>query len=138
MCFCGFCLFVFVSLFIHVWDFLSAVKVILENIHAMKKTIAEIMTYQMELRLPQTASKPLPVFQRTHEFLQDVKLLENVTQEQNELLKVSGFWREPAYCMRMFSQSWCHSSRGVASIAVIKWLEEKKVYLASLSWVRVH
>ncbi|XP_038193388.1 nesprin-2 isoform X4 [Arvicola amphibius] len=63
-------------------------EVILENIHAMKKTIAEIMTYRMELRLPQTASKPLPVFQRTHELLQDVKLLENVTQEQNELLKV--------------------------------------------------
>ncbi|KAM7323358.1 hypothetical protein ACRRTK_017464 [Alexandromys fortis] len=63
-------------------------EVILENIHAMKKTIAEIMTYQMELRLPQTASKPLPVFQRTHELLQDVKLLENVAQEQNELLKV--------------------------------------------------
>ncbi|XP_050009678.1 nesprin-2 isoform X8 [Alexandromys fortis] len=62
-------------------------EVILENIHAMKKTIAEIMTYQMELRLPQTASKPLPVFQRTHELLQDVKLLENVAQEQNELLK---------------------------------------------------
>lgn len=80
---------VFVSVFIHVWDFLSAVKVILENIHAMKKTIAEIMTYQMEQRLPQTASKPLPVFQRTHELLQDVKLLENVAQEQNELLKVS-------------------------------------------------
>ncbi|XP_051051966.1 nesprin-2 [Phodopus roborovskii] len=63
-------------------------EVILENIHPMKKTIAEIMTYQMELRLPQTGTKPLPVFQRTNQLLQDVKLLENVTQEQNELLKV--------------------------------------------------
>uniref|UniRef100_E9QP46 Nesprin-2 n=1 Tax=Mus musculus TaxID=10090 RepID=E9QP46_MOUSE len=63
-------------------------EVILENIHPMKKTIAEIMTYQVELRLPQTGTKPLPVFQRTSQLLQDVKLLENVTQEQNELLKV--------------------------------------------------
>ncbi|XP_076778100.1 nesprin-2 isoform X4 [Arvicanthis niloticus] len=63
-------------------------EVILENIHPMKKTIAEIMTYQVELRLPQTGTNPLPVFQRTSQLLQDVKLLENVTQEQNELLKV--------------------------------------------------
>ncbi|KAL1790760.1 nesprin-2 isoform X2 [Sigmodon hispidus] len=62
-------------------------EVILENIHPMKKTIAEIMTYQTELRLPQAGDKPLPVFQRTNQLLQDVKLLENVTQEQNELLK---------------------------------------------------
>lgn len=64
-------------------------KVILENIHPMKKTIAEIMSYQVKLRLPQTRMKPLPVFQRTNQLLQDIKLLENVTQEQNELLKVS-------------------------------------------------
>lgn len=57
----------------------------------MKKTIAEIVSYQVELRLPQTGMKPLPVFQRTDQLLQDIKLLENVTQEQNELLKVSGF-----------------------------------------------
>ncbi|XP_051003413.1 nesprin-2 [Acomys russatus] len=62
--------------------------VILENIHPMKKAIAEIMSYQVALRLPQTGTKPLPVFQRTNQLLQDVKLLENVTQEQNELLKV--------------------------------------------------
>ncbi|KAM7157907.1 nesprin-2 [Molossus nigricans] len=63
-------------------------EVILENIHPMKKTIAEIMSYQVELRLPQTGMKPLPVFQRTNQLLQDIKLLENVTQEQNELLKI--------------------------------------------------
>lgn len=65
-------------------------KVILENIRPMKKTIAAIVSYQVELRLPQTGMKPLPVFQRTNRLLQDIKLLENVTQEQNELLKVSG------------------------------------------------
>lgn len=32
--------------------------------------------------------KPLPVFQRTNQLLQDIKLLENVTQKQNELLKI--------------------------------------------------
>uniref|UniRef100_A0A2I2ZCA7 Spectrin repeat containing nuclear envelope protein 2 n=1 Tax=Gorilla gorilla gorilla TaxID=9595 RepID=A0A2I2ZCA7_GORGO len=63
-------------------------EVILENIRPMKKTIAEIVSYQVELRLPQTGMKPLPVFQRTNQLLQDIKLLENVTQEQNELLKV--------------------------------------------------
>jgi nesprin-2 len=55
----------------------------------MKKTIGEIVSYQVELSLPQTGVKTLPVFQRTNQLLQDVKLLENVTQEQNELLKVS-------------------------------------------------
>ncbi|KAI4540669.1 hypothetical protein MG293_009710 [Ovis ammon polii] len=63
-------------------------EVILENIRPMKKTIAEIVSYQVELRLPQTGMKPLPVFQRTNRLLQDIKLLENVTQEQNELLKI--------------------------------------------------
>ncbi|XP_042637078.1 nesprin-2 [Orycteropus afer afer] len=63
-------------------------EVILENIRPMKKTIAEIMSYQVQLRLPQIGMKPLPVFQRTNQLLQDIKLLENVTQEQNELLKV--------------------------------------------------
>lgn len=69
--------------------FSDIIKVLLENIHPMKKTIAEIMSYQVELRLPQTGMKPLPVFQRTNQLLQEIKLLENVTQEQNELLKVS-------------------------------------------------
>ncbi|XP_057586422.1 nesprin-2 [Hippopotamus amphibius kiboko] len=63
-------------------------EVILENIRPMKKTIAEIVSYQVEMRLPQTGMKPLPVFQRTNQLLQDIKLLENVTQEQNELLKI--------------------------------------------------
>ncbi|XP_031309695.2 nesprin-2 isoform X1 [Camelus dromedarius] len=63
-------------------------EVILGNIRPMKKTIAEILSYQVELRLPQTGMKPLPVFQRTNQLSQGVKLLENVTQEQNELLKI--------------------------------------------------
>ncbi|XP_053457239.1 nesprin-2 isoform X5 [Nycticebus coucang] len=63
-------------------------EVILENICPMKKSIAEIVSYQVELRLPQTGVKPLPMFQRTNQLLQVIKLLENVTQEQNELLKV--------------------------------------------------
>ncbi|KAM5273601.1 nesprin-2 [Ctenodactylus gundi] len=63
-------------------------EVIIQNIHPMKKTIAEILSYQVELRRPQMGTEPLPVFQRTNQLLQDVKLLENVTQEQNELLKI--------------------------------------------------
>ncbi|XP_077909922.1 nesprin-2 isoform X1 [Halichoerus grypus] len=63
-------------------------EVILENIRPMKKAIAELVSYQVELRWPQTGMKPLPVFQRTNQLLQDIKLLENVTQEQNELLKI--------------------------------------------------
>ncbi|XP_073098376.1 nesprin-2 isoform X4 [Manis javanica] len=63
-------------------------EVILENIRPMKKTIAEIVSYQVELRLPQTGMKPLPVLQRINQLSQDIKVLENVTQEQNELLKI--------------------------------------------------
>ncbi|KAM9201680.1 nesprin-2 isoform 3-T3 [Dugong dugon] len=63
-------------------------EVILENIRPMKKTIAEIVSYQVRLQLPETGMKSLPVFQRTNQLLQDVKLLENVIQEQNELLKI--------------------------------------------------
>ncbi|XP_008564479.1 PREDICTED: nesprin-2 [Galeopterus variegatus] len=63
-------------------------EVILENIRPMKKTIAEIVSYQEELSLRHTGMKPLPVFQRTNQLSQDIKLLENITQEQNELLKV--------------------------------------------------
>ncbi|XP_054988523.1 nesprin-2 isoform X1 [Sorex araneus] len=63
-------------------------EVILNTLRPMKKTIAEIMSYQVELRLPQMGMKPPPVFQRTTQLLQDIKLLENVTQEQNELLKI--------------------------------------------------
>lgn len=55
----------------------------------MKKAVAELVSYQVELRWPQTGMKRLPAFQRTNQLLQDVKLLERVTQEQNELLKVS-------------------------------------------------
>nr|XP_051682366.1 nesprin-2 isoform X7 [Oryctolagus cuniculus] len=62
-------------------------EVILDNLRPMKKTIAEIVSYQVGLRLPQAGRGPLPVFQRTSQLLQDLKLLENVTQEQNELLK---------------------------------------------------
>uniref|UniRef100_A0A2K6FJQ6 Nesprin-2 n=1 Tax=Propithecus coquereli TaxID=379532 RepID=A0A2K6FJQ6_PROCO len=72
----------------HKESHVKAITVILENIRPMKKTIAEIVSYEVELRLPQTGMKPLPVFQRTNQLLQDIKLLENVTQEQNELLKV--------------------------------------------------
>uniref|UniRef100_A0A8C0K488 Spectrin repeat containing nuclear envelope protein 2 n=1 Tax=Canis lupus dingo TaxID=286419 RepID=A0A8C0K488_CANLU len=63
-------------------------EVILENIRPMKKAIAELVSYQVELRWAQMGMKPLPVFQRTNQLLQDIKLLENVTQEQNELLKI--------------------------------------------------
>ncbi|XP_045666543.1 nesprin-2 isoform X3 [Ursus americanus] len=63
-------------------------EVILENIRPMKKAVAELVSYQVELRWPQTGMKRLPAFQRTNQLLQDVKLLERVTQEQNELLKI--------------------------------------------------
>ncbi|XP_049755484.1 nesprin-2 isoform X1 [Elephas maximus indicus] len=63
-------------------------EVVLENIRPMKKTIAEIVSYQVGLRSPQTGIKSLPVFQRTNQLLQDIKLLENVAQEENELLKI--------------------------------------------------
>lgn len=57
----------------------------------MKKAIAELMSYQVELQRPRAGMKPLPVFQRTNQLLQDIKLLDNVTREQNELLRVSHY-----------------------------------------------
>ncbi|XP_044087705.1 nesprin-2 isoform X6 [Neovison vison] len=63
-------------------------EVILENIRPVKKAIAELMSYQVELQRPRAGMKPLPVFQRTNQLLQDIKLLDNVTREQNELLRI--------------------------------------------------
>ncbi|XP_074146434.1 nesprin-2 isoform X1 [Sminthopsis crassicaudata] len=63
-------------------------EVILENIKPMKKSIAEIESYQVVLQLPETGMKSLPVFERTNQLSQEVKMLEKMTHEQNELLKL--------------------------------------------------
>uniref|UniRef100_F7ACW8 Nesprin-2 n=1 Tax=Monodelphis domestica TaxID=13616 RepID=F7ACW8_MONDO len=63
-------------------------EVILDNIKPMKKAIAEIESYQVVLRLPETGMKSLPVFERTNQLLQDVKMLEKATHEKNEILKL--------------------------------------------------
>uniref|UniRef100_A0A4X2LQP5 Nesprin-2 n=1 Tax=Vombatus ursinus TaxID=29139 RepID=A0A4X2LQP5_VOMUR len=63
-------------------------EVILENIKPMKKAIAKIESYQVVLSLPETGMKSLPVFERTNQLSQEVKMLEKVTYEQNELLKL--------------------------------------------------
>uniref|UniRef100_A0A6I8NCE0 Nesprin-2 n=1 Tax=Ornithorhynchus anatinus TaxID=9258 RepID=A0A6I8NCE0_ORNAN len=64
-------------------------EVILDNIHPMKKTIGEIKSYGTIVKFPGAGTKPLPVFERTNQLLQDVKVLEKVTQEQNEQLKMT-------------------------------------------------
>ncbi|XP_068947829.1 nesprin-2 [Petaurus breviceps papuanus] len=63
-------------------------EIILENIKLMKKAIAKIESYHVVLRLPATGMKSLPVFERTNQLSQEVKMLEKVTFEQNELLKL--------------------------------------------------
>ncbi|XP_074092082.1 nesprin-2 isoform X2 [Macrotis lagotis] len=63
-------------------------EVILENIKSMKKSIAEIESYQVVLAVPETGVKSLSVFERTNQLSQVVKMLEKVTHEQNELLKI--------------------------------------------------
>ncbi|XP_072485533.1 nesprin-2 isoform X2 [Notamacropus eugenii] len=63
-------------------------EVILENIKPMKKAIAKIESYQVVLRLPETGVKSLPVFERTNQLSQEVKMLEKLTYEQSELLKL--------------------------------------------------
>nr|XP_056707200.1 nesprin-2 [Euleptes europaea] len=62
-------------------------QVILAHVGPMKKALAEIQSYQEGLRLPGVKLQPFSVFQRTKRLLKDLKALERMTKEQNELLE---------------------------------------------------
>ncbi|XP_054826558.1 nesprin-2-like isoform X2 [Eublepharis macularius] len=62
-------------------------QVILAHISPMQKALSEIQSYQDGLRLPGMKMQPFSVFQRTKQLLKDLRALERMTKEQNELLE---------------------------------------------------
>ncbi|NWX82754.1 SYNE2 protein, partial [Nothoprocta pentlandii] len=70
-------------------DHLKHGQVILDHIGPMQKTIAHIQSYEESLQLPGVKFQPFPVFQRARQLLKELKKLEKITKEQNELLEES-------------------------------------------------
>uniref|UniRef100_A0A8C3T368 Spectrin repeat containing nuclear envelope protein 2 n=1 Tax=Chelydra serpentina TaxID=8475 RepID=A0A8C3T368_CHESE len=62
-------------------------QVILGHISPLQKTLAEIQDYKEGLRLPGMRMQPLSVFKRTAQLVKELKMLEKITKEQNELLE---------------------------------------------------
>ncbi|XP_067151183.1 nesprin-2 [Apteryx mantelli] len=68
-------------------DHLKHGQVILDHVGPMQKTIAHIQSYEEALQLPGVKIQPFPVFQRARQLLRELKKLEKITKEQNELLE---------------------------------------------------
>ncbi|RMB98642.1 hypothetical protein DUI87_24859 [Hirundo rustica rustica] len=68
-------------------DQLKHGQVILEHVGPMQKTIVHIQSYEDALRLPGLKMQPFSVFQRARQLLRELKKLEKITKEQNELLE---------------------------------------------------
>lgn len=54
----------------------------------MKETIVNIQSYEEALQLPGVRLQPFSVFQRARQLLRELKKLEKITKEQNDLLEV--------------------------------------------------
>lgn len=54
----------------------------------MKETIVNIQSYEEALQLPGVRLQPFSVFQRARQLLRELKKLEKITEEQNDLLEV--------------------------------------------------
>uniref|UniRef100_A0A8B9G878 Spectrin repeat containing nuclear envelope protein 2 n=1 Tax=Amazona collaria TaxID=241587 RepID=A0A8B9G878_9PSIT len=70
-------------------DQLKHGQVILDHVGPMKKTIVHIQSYEDALRLPGVKMQPFSVFQRARQLLRELKKLEKITKEQNDLLEVT-------------------------------------------------
>ncbi|KAL2304033.1 hypothetical protein Nmel_009323 [Mimus melanotis] len=68
-------------------DQLKHGQVILEHVAPMQKTIVHIQSYEDALQLPGLKKQPFSVFQRARQLLRELKKLEKITKEQNELLE---------------------------------------------------
>ncbi|XP_042654923.1 nesprin-2 isoform X2 [Tyto alba] len=68
-------------------DQLKHGQVILDHVGPMQKTIVHIQSYEETLQLPGVKMQPFSVFQRAREFLRELKKLEKITKEQNDLLE---------------------------------------------------
>lgn len=54
----------------------------------MQKTIVHIQSYEEDLQLPGVKKQPVSVFRRARQLLRELKKIEKITKEQNELLEV--------------------------------------------------
>ncbi|XP_076201734.1 nesprin-2 isoform X1 [Aptenodytes patagonicus] len=68
-------------------DQLKHGQVILDHVGPMQKTIVHIQSYEEALQLPGVKMQPFSVFQRARQLLRDLKKLEKITKEQNDLLE---------------------------------------------------
>uniref|UniRef100_A0A8C2T2D1 Spectrin repeat containing nuclear envelope protein 2 n=1 Tax=Coturnix japonica TaxID=93934 RepID=A0A8C2T2D1_COTJA len=69
-------------------DQLKHGQVILDHIGPMQKTIVHIQSYEEALQLPGVKKQPVSVFLRAKQLLRELKKIEEITKEQNELLEV--------------------------------------------------
>uniref|UniRef100_A0A8C2T0X3 Spectrin repeat containing nuclear envelope protein 2 n=1 Tax=Coturnix japonica TaxID=93934 RepID=A0A8C2T0X3_COTJA len=68
-------------------DQLKHGQVILDHIGPMQKTIVHIQSYEEALQLPGVKKQPVSVFLRAKQLLRELKKIEEITKEQNELLE---------------------------------------------------
>ncbi|XP_065605086.1 nesprin-2 isoform X2 [Cyrtonyx montezumae] len=68
-------------------DQLKHGQVILDHIGPMQKTIVHIQSYEEALQLPGMKKQPVSVFLRAKQLLGELKKIEKITKEQNELLE---------------------------------------------------
>ncbi|XP_010710323.1 nesprin-2 isoform X1 [Meleagris gallopavo] len=68
-------------------DQLKHGQVILDHIGPMQKTIVHIQSYEEDLQLPGVKKQPVSVFRRARQLLRELKKIEKITKEQNELLE---------------------------------------------------
>ncbi|XP_042670139.1 nesprin-2 isoform X5 [Centrocercus urophasianus] len=68
-------------------DQLKHGQVILDHIGPMQKTIVHIQSYEEDLQLPGVKKQPVSVFLRARQLLRELKKIEKITKEQNELLE---------------------------------------------------
>ncbi|XP_075359887.1 nesprin-2 isoform X2 [Mycteria americana] len=68
-------------------DQLKHGQVILDHVGPMQKTIVHIQSYEEALQLPGVKMQPFAVFQRARRLLRELKKLEKITKEQNDILE---------------------------------------------------
>ncbi|KAM7109858.1 nesprin-2 [Ciconia maguari] len=68
-------------------DQLKHGQVILDHVGPMQKTIVHIQSYEEVLQLPGVKMQPFAVFQRARQLLRELKKLEKITKEQNDILE---------------------------------------------------
>uniref|UniRef100_A0A8B9BUY5 Spectrin repeat containing nuclear envelope protein 2 n=1 Tax=Anser brachyrhynchus TaxID=132585 RepID=A0A8B9BUY5_9AVES len=69
-------------------DQLKHGQVILDHVGPMQKTIVHIQSYEDALQLPGVKIQPFSVFRKARQLLRELKKLEKITKEKNELLEV--------------------------------------------------